>query len=174
METFTARLILEILGRPANNVTEALQLLIEKMGKEQEVKVVSSKVHQPVEVKEAKDLFTAFAEVEIELKSMPTMFHILFTYMPSNVEIIKPEKVSLSNSDFNQSANYLMHRLHQYDSIAKKLLGEKDFLAKKLFEVAPQLFKVNPSQTQKSNEVKQENKPNNNKDKNAKKAKKKK
>lgn len=144
MEKFTVRLILEILGRPAENVTQALQLLIDKLSKEQNVQVLGKKIHEPRPVEKSNDLFTSFAEVEIEFTHMQTLFHILFTYMPSNVEVIKPEHVVLTNQDFNQSANYLMARLHQYDSIAKKLLGERDFLSKKLYEVAPHLFKQNP------------------------------
>lgn len=146
MEALKVHTILEVLGRPAQNVTDALKIIVDKMMAEKELKVISHKIHEPVPVKDSQDLFTSFVEVELELPSLNHLFSFLFVYMPANIEISYPEKVSISNQDLNQMTNQLMHRMHQYDAIAKNALSEKDFLMKKLYEVAPHLFKQNPNQ----------------------------
>jgi len=135
-----ASLIIEILGRPKENVKEAIQTIATRLGAEKGVKVIKKELHEPAPVKDSKDLFTTFAEIEVELESLGNYFGILFAYMPSHIEIIKPEKFSLMNSELNELGNNLVQRLHNYDAITKKAVVESQTLAKKLQEVAPHLF----------------------------------
>lgn len=151
MHKIQARMILEVLGRPKENVALGLDALIKKLGGEPAIKVIGSDMHDPLPVKESKDLFTAFAEVTIEADSLPNFFAILFAYMPANVDIIKPEHVTFDNTDVNHIANILIQRLHNYDAVAKKVMNDKEILVKKLYEVAPHLFKKqSPIQGQES------------------------
>ncbi|MEK6890275.1 MAG: hypothetical protein AABW82_03395 [Nanoarchaeota archaeon] len=158
MEALKVHTILEVLGRPAENVTDALKIIVDKMKAEKELKVVSYNIHEPVPVKDSQDLFTSFVEVELELPSLNHLFSFLFVYMPANIEISYPEKINISNQDLNQMTNQLMHRMHQYDAIAKNALSEKDFLMKKLYEVAPHLFKQNPNTNQVIDQSKEQKK----------------
>ena len=59
---------------------------------------------------------------------------IVFNYMPSNIDIITPERINLTNSDLNDLFNTLAQKLHRYDEIAKTVLMERKKLAKKLKE----------------------------------------
>ncbi len=141
MVKLKVNIVMEILGRPPEHVKEALNTLVVKMGSEKGIKVLNKIYHDPVEVKDSKDLFTAFAEVSLELDTLADYFAIIFSYMPSHIEVVSPETISLSNSELNELANQLTLRLHNYDAITKKMLFERDFLVKKLREVAPELFK---------------------------------
>ena len=141
MEKLRANLILEILGRPKEHVTDALKELVNKLGSEGGIKIIEKKIHEPISVQDANNLFTTFADVLIELDSLENYFGIMFAYMPANFEIINPEKLTLSNVNLNDLASKLIHRLHDYDAITKKALVDNEFLAKKLHEVAPHLFK---------------------------------
>ncbi len=136
-----ADLVLEILGRPAEHIKNALISLVEKLGTEKGVKINDKKIHEPTQIKEANDLYTTFAEVSVELDSLENYFGIIFAYMPSHIEIISPTKIELSNADFNELGNKLLARLHDYDALTKKFVHERNFLVNKLKEVAPQLFK---------------------------------
>lgn len=159
MEPLQVHFIIEILGRPADNVTQALNLITEKLKTEEGVSVMSVTVHEPKLAKDSKDLYTSFAEIDLEVKSMHVLLGLLFSYMPANIEISYPEQITLSNQDLNNFANQLMHRLHQYDAITKKALLEKDFLTRKLYEIAPQLFKKAPSGAEEEKSSKEEIKP---------------
>jgi 7,8-dihydro-6-hydroxymethylpterin-pyrophosphokinase len=148
MTSIKVNAILEVLGRPAENVTEALKIIVDRMKNEKELKLISNRIHEPVAVKDSDNLFTSFMEVELELPSLNHLFSFLFVYMPANIEIIHPENLSISNHDLNLMTNQLMQRIHQYDAIAKNALSEKDFVMKKLYEVAPHLFKQKEEQSQ--------------------------
>src|SRR3989344_5327945 len=115
-----ADLVLEILGRPAEHIKNALISLVEKLGTEKGVKINDKKIHEPTQIKEANDLYTTFAEVSVELDSLENYFGIIFAYMPSHIEIISPSEFTLSNAHFNELGNKLIARLHEYDAIAKK------------------------------------------------------
>lgn len=140
MEKIHASFILEILGRPAENVKEALDSIITRLGAEKGVEILNKKCHEPRLIEDANDLFTTFAEIELECETLAHYLGLLFSYMPSNVEVIRPEKFSMTNIDLNEIGNRLVHRLHEYDAITKKALVERDIVAQKLKEVAPKAF----------------------------------
>jgi hypothetical protein len=140
MEKLQISIVLEIMGRPANHLKEALTTLVDRLGSEKGVRIISREHHEPLPMKDTKDLFTSFAEISLEADSIIDYIGILFAYLPSHIEITHPEKIPLSNIDLNDIGNKLAQRLHDYDAITKKALYEKDFLTKKLQEVAPHLF----------------------------------
>jgi hypothetical protein len=142
MEKIRASIVIEILGRPPEHVTEALNSLVTKLGSEKGVKLINKIIHEPQLAKDSKTLFSSFAEVELELDSIVNLFGIVFSYLPAHVEIISPEKVILPNAEMSEFASRLSEKLHEYDAVAKRLLVEREQLVKKLYEIAPNLFKT--------------------------------
>ncbi len=141
MEKIIATMVLEILGRPAEHIKNALVNLVDKLGSEKGVKVTEKTIHEPVEVKESKDLHTTFAEVSVEFDSLANYFGVLFAYMPAHIEISSPSSFALSNAELNELGNKIIGRIHDYDAITKKFIYERNFLLSKLREVAPGMFK---------------------------------
>ncbi len=133
-EEINARFIFEILGRPKEYVEESLKSIVQRLDSEKSVKVTSHLAHKPKKVEKTKDLFTTFAEVETEIDSLGALFGIIFAYFPSNIEIVSPRNIKLRNEDLNDLMNILAGRLHGYDSIAKKVLTEREIVFKKLEE----------------------------------------
>jgi len=172
MDKIKANLVFEILGRPAEHIKTALGSLVDKFGAEKGVKVVEKKIHEPKEVKESKDLHTTFAEVSAEFDKIENLLGILYAYMPAHVEILSPANLEFTNIQLNELSNTLLVRLHNYDAITKKFIYERDFLIKKLKEVAPHLFKNAEPQGAKKVEVRTEPEENKEKDKSAKQGKK--
>lgn len=142
-------LMLEVLGRPPEHIKEGLKMLVDKMATEPNVKILSRQENEPIPVEDTKDLFTTFAEIELETDSLLTLFGLLFAYMPSHVEIISPEKLTLENRDLSDFATKLMQRLHEYDAVTKNALTEREFVINKLKEVAPHLFEKKEDQDNK-------------------------
>jgi hypothetical protein len=151
-------MVLEILGKPKDHVREALSTLVTKLGSEKGVKIINKTIHEPVEAKNSKDLFTSFIELEASFESIQDLFRIMFSYMPSHMEIISPDKISFSNVEFSEFGNVLLQRLHNYDAITKKVLVDKDILLKKLYGIAPHLFKKS-SKTQQSKDSTEKKEP---------------
>lgn len=134
-------MILEILGRPPEHIIEALNQLITKLGTEKGIRILSKTVHEPKPLEKSQGLFTAFAEVRVEMDSLNNYFGILFGYMPSHIELLEPERIVLTNFELAELANVLITRLHGYDAIAKKMTSDREFLIQKLREVAPHMFR---------------------------------
>lgn len=132
MSALDARLIVEILGKPADHVTFTMNALVDKLGQEKGVSITHKKIHDPRPVEGSKELFTTFAELEISFDSINVFFGIMFAYMPSNVEILSPTSFKLSNEEITSLANILVSRLHMYESVTKRLVGDREILINKL------------------------------------------
>jgi hypothetical protein len=141
MDKVHATMLLEILGKPKERVTEALETMTTKLGAEKGVSVTNKNIHDPAPLEGSNTLFTAFSELEVKFDEIGDFFQVLFSYMPAHVEITKPEKVSFMNSDLNEIGNSLLQRLHNYDAISKRVLIERDTLIKRLKEEFPEVFK---------------------------------
>lgn len=131
-DEITAILIIEVLGRPAEHVATALEQLIERLGKEQELQVTNKKIYEPKQTEKTQNMFLAFAEIEIKVKNLARLAEICFAYMPSSVEIIQPYDLKMTLNDANAILNLLVARLHGYDSIAKRLTIENAILQNQL------------------------------------------
>lgn len=147
MTKIQLRFILEILGRPPQHISEGLKLLVNEMKNEPGIKLLEETHHPPIAVKDSKDLYTTFTEVILEVPDMAHVSDLMFKYLPSNVEILSPEELIISNRDLTILATSITQKMHQYDSVTKRMLSERDFALSKLKEYAPHLFKK-PENTQ--------------------------
>ncbi len=152
MEAIEARIIIEMLGRPAEHLSATLNSLIERLGAEKGVAIKQKKVYDPTPVKESTDLFSSFVEIEVTFDSLNVLLGILFAYMPSNVEVVSPQQMKFSRDDISALSNNLVARLHAYDAAAKNIIAQRDIafnqlrhLITKHPELRDELIKVQPS-----------------------------
>lgn len=134
-------LILDIVGRPPEHLVDTLKKLIEEMGKEKGVTVISNQIKEPALIKDQKDFYTTFAEIEIEIEEILRLALLMFKYMPAHIEILSPEILALSNNSFNDILNELVRRLHGYDEIARIMQIEHHKLISRLKELEEGLGK---------------------------------
>ena len=137
METkkITAVMILEIIGKPAKHLVETLEKITEEMGNEEGVKINNKKISEPTELKDRKDFFMTFAEIEVEVNEALQLAILMFKYMPAHVEVVSPESIILTNNEYGDILSELTRRLHKYDEVARVVQMEKGILEKKLREV---------------------------------------
>lgn len=130
-------MVLEIIGRPPEHLTETLEKLISEMDKEAGTSVKSKTIKEPVVMEKAKEFYTTFAEVEIEVEELANLLILIFKYMPAHVEILNPELIALTNNGWNDILNELTRRLHGYDEVARVLQHQNAQMKKKLEELMP-------------------------------------
>jgi|TARA_Y100000310_G_scaffold141354_1_gene140788 hypothetical protein len=130
-----AVMIIEVLGKPPEHLTETLNDLVKKIDDEKGVSVKTKKINEPTLVKDQKDFYTGFAEVEVEIEEILYLAVLMFKYMPAHIEIIYPELIVLSNNGWNDILNEITRRLHGYDEVARVIQLEKNILEKRLREV---------------------------------------
>lgn len=129
-----ATLMIEVIGRPPEHLKETLENIIKNIGEEKGVSVKEKKINEPILMKDQKDFYTSFAEVEVEVEEIILIALLMFKYMPAHIEITHPERISLSNTSWNEIFNELTRRLHGYDEVARILQLQRAQLEKKLKE----------------------------------------
>jgi hypothetical protein len=134
----------EMLGKPKEYLEESMTKFIEVFSAEKNMIISSKKVYPPKQVENkdkdgvliAKDdIYSTFAELSLELNDLISLFLLTFKYLPSHVEIEKPQELRLKNNELNIIISEIIMRLHNYDSIAKGALLNNQALASKLKEL---------------------------------------
>ncbi len=118
-------MIVEMAGRPAEHVKESLTKHVGVLDKLSDITVHKTTVSDAKEVELPKDaskteqMFTCFAEVDLETENFSRMTQVMFDFMPSSVEVIEPSKVLLDSGEATELLNNLSGRLHRYDEVAR-------------------------------------------------------
>lgn len=141
METhgIKAVLILEVLGRPPEHLVETLNNLAKEIDKEKGVNVLSKKINDPIELKERKEFFSSFAEIEVEVEDILYLAVLMFKYMPAHVEVVEPELIALTNNGWTDILSELTRRLHGYDEVARIIQMQNSQLKQKAKEAGIEL-----------------------------------
>lgn len=126
-----AIIIIEILGRPPEHVSQTLEAITKVMKKDKNVILLDKKIYEPKKIQNS-ELYSSFVEVELLAKGLVELFGICFDYMPSSIEIIEPIELKFGLADANSLINDLASRLHQIEEVSKKLNLEKQILQAKL------------------------------------------
>jgi len=121
--------IIEILGKPKNHVDKTLRMYVDKIKNDSDLIVLSTEF---AKTEEKEKLWSTFADMEMVVKGIPKLIAFCFDYMPSSVQILKPEELSIKRSTIEDFANDLQARLHHVDMIIKKQNNENEFLRKNM------------------------------------------
>ena len=127
-----AIMILEVIGKPPEHLKETLEDLTNKVGEEKGVTVDSKKINEPVFMKDQKEFYTTFAEIELEVEDVMILNMLMFKYMPAHIEVLSPELIALSNNGWNDIFNELIRKLHGYDEVARVLQAQNAMMQKKM------------------------------------------
>jgi len=149
MEPIKALMIVEMMGRPKEHLEETLKEYTKKISSEKGITLIKEKIHEPKKIEYKKDenkeieaeLFSTFAEIEIESKDMTTLMRLIFNYLPSHIEVISPESLELKNIDFNDLFNEVIRRIHEYDGIAKSMIMQNKIMKEKFQQILSNLQK---------------------------------
>jgi len=89
-------------------------------------------------IKDTKDFYTTFAEVDLEVEDILYLAIIMFKYMPAHVEVVEPELIALTNNGWTDILSELTRRLHGYEEVARVLQFQNSEMQKKLKELLPE------------------------------------
>jgi hypothetical protein len=119
MKNVRAILIIEIAGRPAEHIREALRNHVGQMKNIKGLNYLSERISEAKLINEEKEVYSCFAEVEVEVENLFKLAELIFDYFPSSVEVIEPSNISFSTNEATMFLTDLAGRLHKYDEIAK-------------------------------------------------------
>ena len=119
------KIIIEVLGKPKEHIEKTIRTYVDKIKDDSNLIVLKSEF---ADAQEKGDLWATFVELELIIKGIPKLIAFCFDYMPSSVEILKPEEFSMKKSTVEDLLNDLQARLHQVDMIVKQQKIENEFL----------------------------------------------
>lgn len=144
-----AIMILEILGKPPEHLIETLEKIIDEIKKEKGVEVLSKKIMEPVQLKENKDFYTSFAEIEVQVEKIDSLAMLMFKYTPANIQVIEPEKILVDNALLSDVLSEIIRRLHGYDEVARVIQIENQKMKQQMQEIMQKNSQVKPITKQK-------------------------
>lgn len=114
-----AIMIIEVAGRPPEYLVDSMKAHVDKLNQIKGVSLVSSKFSEARLLEEEKDLYTCFAEVEVQTETFGKIIELIFDFMPSSIEIVNPSEIEFDCQGATMLMNDLSGRLHRYDDVAK-------------------------------------------------------
>lgn len=104
-EKITATFIIQIAGKPVDNVEKALNIVLDKLKAENDkFKVINSDIEKP-ELDEETTLYSGFLEVTAKFENASKLLSFIVDYTPSSIEVEDPEKIVMNNNDFTNVLN---------------------------------------------------------------------
>ena len=123
------RTIIEVLGKPKEYVEKSLSVYIYHIKEDSELVILNEHYS---EIVEKESLWTGFVELELVIKGAKKLIAFCFEYMPSSIEVLKPEHFGMTNPELSSFLNDLQARLHNVDMIVKQQKAENEFLRKNM------------------------------------------
>jgi len=126
------RTIIEVLGKPKEHVEDAIKQYIEHIKEDSELVVLNEDYS---DAEEQGKLWSKFVELDLVIKGTKKLISFCFEYMPSSLEVLKPEHLIMQNAELSNFLNDLQARLHNVDMIVKQQKAENDFLRQNMHAI---------------------------------------
>lgn len=120
--------IIEIAGFPKEHVEATMKEVVEKIKSEADIELLKADV---AEAEEKEKIWSTFTELELRINNLQTLSYFCFNYMPSTIDILRPEKFDIEAEKITELLNDLLAKLHQYEDATKRLLAQNIVLKRK-------------------------------------------
>ena len=120
------RAVIEVLGKPKEHVEESIRAYLDKLKTNQDYEFINEEIAE-IKKQEEQDLWGIFAEIEVKTSSTELLTDFCFNYMPSQIEILEPSEMKLSDDEISGILNSFQAKLHQVDMVAKQVKKERDY-----------------------------------------------
>ena len=131
-DKIVARFIIEIAGKPVENVEKALNLVLDKIKSEKKrFKLVESHIGEP-ELNEETTLYDGFLDIEIKFSEVKELMNFIMDYTPTSVEVVEPDTIKFDLVDINDFLNTYSASLLELHGKLRNLNAHIHFLNKKL------------------------------------------
>ena len=131
-EKIVAKVVIEIVGSPKEHVEATIRKYMDQI--KDNFNVINHELYDAEELKDKKynGMFSSFVDLEIEFDDFKKVIGLCFDYMPSSIDIIKPDKINIETKHFMDILNDLTAKLHSLDMRVKNLVAENILLKKEL------------------------------------------
>jgi hypothetical protein len=120
--------IFEIAGKPKKHIEDTLKAYIENIKQDEQIQVITEEYEDAEELEEG--VFSTVAEIEMLLPTIEKLNWLCINFSPASVEILEPEKKTVSQKEIGEWMNDLLSRLHEIGMVQKNLKGQYDILVR--------------------------------------------
>src|SRR3989344_99128 len=125
----TIKTLVEIAGFPESHVNEIMEKIIEKLEKENGIKIIKKNVGKAEKVKE---MYYSFADLELDVDNLQVLMGFCFDYTPTSIEIVDIKELTFKVKELTNSLNDMLSKLHQYNYLVTNMHAENTVLKQKL------------------------------------------
>lgn len=120
-ENIKIRFIIQIGGKPVENVQNALNHVLEKLKSEKDkFKIIESEIEKPILDNET-TLYTGFIEVLAKFTNTKDIMNFILDYTPTSIEVEDPEEIVINNNDFSNILNDMSNFMLAHQSEIRNL-----------------------------------------------------
>ncbi len=112
------KFIIEIAGKPKDNVDKALALVLDKLKEKKGDYRVKDSVLEESLLDEKTTLYSGFLDVEVQFENIGSLLGFIIDYTPTSVEIVDPENISIK---CNELTNFLNDSSHAFLSMQNQI-----------------------------------------------------
>lgn len=103
-QKITARFMLQVAGKPVENVQKALDLVLDKIKESKDWKFLDGEIIAP-ELDDETTMYSGLIEVTLKFEKVEKLMGFIVDYTPNSVEIEDPETLKFDISEFNGILN---------------------------------------------------------------------
>lgn len=131
----SGRFILQVAGKPKETVDKTLDLVVEKIEKEEsKFKVLDKEVEYSEEDDETK-MFMGFIEIGIKFVDVSALLNFILDYTPNSVEIEDPQTIKIDNAELTSILNDMSNNLLSTNNKLRQAYANVHFLQNKVKEL---------------------------------------
>ncbi len=115
--------IIELKAIEKNLLEKHIQKIIDAIKSEKNFTIYNM---APAEVVEEDEMYSSFIEVTLTVKDFSTLMLFLFYYGPTSIEIIKPDKIEITQQEFQDGLVQLSGIFQKYADFMLKHLNKEE------------------------------------------------
>ena len=130
MEKIKARFIIQIAGKPIENVEKAITFVLDKLKEEKENFKVIEAHKEEAELDAGTTLYVSFIEVTVKFANAEKLLAFILDYTPTSIEVEDPSTIEMSNFDFTAILNDFSNNILGLLSENRKLKAHINIISK--------------------------------------------
>lgn len=127
------RVVCEIVGAPESHVKESMDTLIDLAKKLEYADLTAHEVVAPKE--QDNKYWSTFTEMDLLFDKKEKILDFCYTFLPSSVEVLAPDEMTLDKHMLTQWINEMQSRVHATDKVAKEAQATKKVMNTRLAQV---------------------------------------
>lgn len=126
--------MLQIAGKPVENVQKALETVETRIKDEKRFKVLETEIIEP-ELDEETTLYSGLIETQIKFEDAEKLMEFIVDYTPNSIEIEDPSELKFDSVGFTAILNDMSNHLLKTNMKVHQAMGTIHVLNKKLQEL---------------------------------------